>query len=200
MLVLQITIFGIMLVGLIVRKAGIVGPQARRDLTSLVINIVLPCNIITSFITRLSADLIRECVTILLISVFLSFVYPVMIAVFGTLYLPETAVGYLGFILLGFAFLALDMLIASMTRTPMVAVIASFGVHLLLWLADLFAQAVSVPVFSPVLSFLSLFKRISPFLNGRLSFANLLFDLSFCAAMLFLCVRVLDSRRWRDSV
>ena len=69
MLVLQITIFGIMLVGLIVRKAGIVGPQARRDLTSLVINIVLPCNIITSFITRLSADLIRECVTILLISV-----------------------------------------------------------------------------------------------------------------------------------
>lgn len=69
MLVLQITIFGIMLVGLIVRKAGIVGPQARKDLTSLVINIVLPCNIITSFITRLSADLIRECVTILLISV-----------------------------------------------------------------------------------------------------------------------------------
>ena len=69
MLVLQITIFGIMIVGLIVRKAGIVSQEARKDLTSLVINIVLPCNIITSFITRLSANLIRECVTILLISV-----------------------------------------------------------------------------------------------------------------------------------
>ena len=69
MLVLQITIFGTMIVGLIVRKLGIVGPDARKDLTNLVINIVLPCNIITSFITRLSIDLLRECVTIFLISV-----------------------------------------------------------------------------------------------------------------------------------
>ena len=69
MLVLQITIFGTMIVGLIVRKLGIVGPDARKDLTNLVINIVLPCNIITSFITRLSIDLLRECVTIFLVSV-----------------------------------------------------------------------------------------------------------------------------------
>ena len=69
MLVLQITIFGTMIVGLIVRKLGIVGPDARKDLTNLVINIVLPCNIITSFITRLSTDLLRECVTIFLVSV-----------------------------------------------------------------------------------------------------------------------------------
>ena len=69
MLVLQITIFGTMIVGLIVRKYGIVGSEARKDLTNLVINIVLPCNIITSFITRLSTDLIRECVTVFLISV-----------------------------------------------------------------------------------------------------------------------------------
>lgn len=69
MLVLQITIFGTMLVGLIVRKLGVVGSEARKDLTSLVINIVLPCNIITSFITGLSTDLIRECATVFLISV-----------------------------------------------------------------------------------------------------------------------------------
>lgn len=69
MLVLQITIFGTMMVGLIARKLGIVSTEARKDLTSLVINIVLPCNIITSFITELSTDLIKECVTVLLISV-----------------------------------------------------------------------------------------------------------------------------------
>ena len=69
MLVLQITIFGTMIVGLIIRKLGIVGVEARKDLTNLVINIVLPCNIITSFITRLSTDLLRECVTIFLVSV-----------------------------------------------------------------------------------------------------------------------------------
>ena len=150
-------------------------------------------------LTRIVLGKYLAACTILLISVLLSFVYPIMIAWLGTLYVPETAVGYLGFILLGFAFLALDMLIASLTRTPMVAVIASFGVHLLLWLSDLFAQAVSIPFISSLLSFLSLYERISPFLNGRLSLANLLFDLSFCAVMLFLCVRVLDSRRWRET-
>ena len=136
--------------------------------------------------------------TILLISVVLTFLYPLIISVMGTLYVPETIVGYLGFLLLGCAFLSLDMLIASLTRTPMVAVITCFGVHLLLWLSDLFGQAVSVPFVSSALAFLSLYRRITPFLNGRLSFANLLFDLSFVAVMLFLCVRVLDSRRWRD--
>ena len=69
MLVLQITIFGTMLVGLLARKLGIVGTEARKDLTNLVINIVLPCNIITSFITELSADLMNECAAVLLTSV-----------------------------------------------------------------------------------------------------------------------------------
>ena len=150
-------------------------------------------------LTRIVLGKYLAACTILLASVLLSFIYPVMISVLGTLYIPETAVGYLGFLLLGCSFLALDMLIASMTRTPMVAVIASFGVHLLLWLSGLFAQAVSVPFVSSVLSFLSLYDRLSPFLSGRLSLANLLFDLSFCAVMLFLCIRVLDSHRWREN-
>lgn len=137
--------------------------------------------------------------SILTLTVALSFLYPVLIAVYGTLYLPETLAAYLGFLLMGFAFLALDMLVASLTRTPAVAAAACFGIHLLIWLADLFAQAVSLPVVSGVLSFLSLYRRVSPFLAGRVSFSGALYDLSFSAVMLFLCVRVLDSRRWRET-
>ena len=68
-LVLQITIFGIMAVGLILRKLGIVGPQARKDLTAVVLNVILPCNIVTSFITDVSAELIGDCIQILVISI-----------------------------------------------------------------------------------------------------------------------------------
>ena len=69
MLVLQITIFGTMLVGLLARKLGIVGPHARKDLTNLVIYIVLPCNILTSFLTELTNDLVKDCIEVLLISI-----------------------------------------------------------------------------------------------------------------------------------
>ena len=150
-------------------------------------------------LTRIVLGKYLAACTILLLTVVLSFVYPVMIAILGTLYVPETLVGYLGFILLGCAFLALDMLIASLTRSPMAAVISCFGVHLLLWLSGLFAQAISIPLVSSFLSFVSLYDRISPFLQGRLSISNLLFDLSFSAMMLFLCIRILDSRRWREN-
>ena len=150
-------------------------------------------------LTRVVAGKYLAACTILLISVALSFFYPLMIAVYGTLYVSETLVGYLGFFLMGCAFLSMDMLIASLSRTQMVAAIACFGAHLLIWLSDLLAQAFPVPAVSSVLSFLSLYRRISPFLSGRLSFSDLLFDLSFTLVMLFLCVRVLDMRRWRES-
>ncbi len=68
-LVLQATIFGIMAVGLLLRRLGIVGPQARKDLTAVVLNVILPCNIITSFMTEVSSGLIRDCIQVFLISV-----------------------------------------------------------------------------------------------------------------------------------
>lgn len=137
--------------------------------------------------------------TVLMATVALSLVFTALIAIYGTLYVAETAVGYLGFILQGCAFIALDMLVSCFAKTQTVAAIASFGVNLAVWLSDILAQAVSVPLVTDTLSFLSLYERITPFLNGQLSLANTLYDLSFIAVMLFLCVRVLDARRWSEA-
>ncbi|MBO5999965.1 MAG: AEC family transporter [Lachnospiraceae bacterium] len=69
MIVLQITIFGTMAVGLLVRRLNIVSANARSDITNLVLNVILPCNIVTSFLTSISPDIIRDCITVLVISV-----------------------------------------------------------------------------------------------------------------------------------
>ncbi len=137
--------------------------------------------------------------TVLFITVLISFVYPLLVALYGTLYVAETLVGYLGFVLMGCAFLALDMLVSCFARTSVVAAIACFGVNLAVWLSDLLAQAINVTFISDALSFISLYERVSPFLSGQLSLANALFDLSFMAVMLFLCIRVLDARRWSEA-
>ena len=135
--------------------------------------------------------------TILLAAIMLSTLYPIIVALCGTLYWQETLAGYLGFLLLGASFLAVDLLVASMTRTPVVALVAGFGVNLLIWLSDLLLKAVIVPLLSSIGSSISLYRRLTPFLSGRIGLGDIVFNLSFIGLMLFLCVRNLELRRWK---
>lgn len=64
---------------------------------------------------------------VLLCSVALSLVFVLIVALYGQVYPQELAVGYLGFILQGCAFIALDMLISAQCRAPMTAAIVAFG-------------------------------------------------------------------------
>ena len=65
---LQITIFGLVAVGFLIRKIGIVGDAGQKNITDLVLNVVLPCNIFKAFITGGSADALIRYLSILLIS------------------------------------------------------------------------------------------------------------------------------------
>lgn len=136
---------------------------------------------------------------VLFATVFLTLFYVLVIAIFGKVYLGELIVGYLGFILQGCSFLALDLYISGCARSQVTAAIAAFGVNMGLWVLDLLAAAVTLPVLSPILHFLSLYDRYQPFLLGQLSFASILYYVSFCAVFLFMTVRMLDARRWREG-
>ncbi len=69
MLRLQFIIFSLIGIGFWVRKKGMVSREGQKNITDLVINIVLPCNIITSFVQDLPSSALRDCVTVFLISV-----------------------------------------------------------------------------------------------------------------------------------
>ena len=78
LLSLQFTIFVLLAVGFLVKKIRIVGAEGQRNITDLVIYVVLPCNIVLSFLSGMTRDTLRDCVTILLISI--------GIQVFGVIY------------------------------------------------------------------------------------------------------------------
>lgn len=136
---------------------------------------------------------------VLLCTVIGTFFYAVIIAFWGKLYIGEALVGYLGLILCGCSFLALDLFVSCFGKSQMTAVVLGFGANLLLWLSDIVAAASTAPVIRSVLQFLSLYQRYEPFTQGQLSFSNVLFNLAFIAIMLFMSVRVLDSRRWSEA-
>lgn len=136
---------------------------------------------------------------VLLLTIGCTGIYALLVAIYGTLYLGETLVGYLGLTLQGCAFIALDLFVSCFARSQMTAAIAGIGANLMIWLADVVAAAVSVTAVSTTLDFISLYQRFVPFVRGQLSLSNVLYYLLFIFIMLFLSVRVLDARRWSEG-
>ena len=69
MLRLQFIIFSLIGIGFFCRKKGMVSREGQKNITDLVINVILPCNIVTSFVQELPTSVLRDCVTVFLISV-----------------------------------------------------------------------------------------------------------------------------------
>lgn len=68
MLVLQATIFILMALGFFFKKKKIISREGQKNITDLVIYLILPCNIITSFLSELPGDAMAAALQILLIS------------------------------------------------------------------------------------------------------------------------------------
>lgn len=66
---LQITIFCLMLSGYILTKTNILSGDARNPLSNLLINFILPCNIITSFMMEFNQKIMLDCLSIFIVSV-----------------------------------------------------------------------------------------------------------------------------------
>ena len=136
-------------------------------------------------------------VTVLGMAALLTLLYALIVALCGRVYPAELAVNYLGFVLQGCAFVALDLFCSSLAATPVTAAVLAFGANFLLWILDLLENAVQAPWLSGALRFCSLYARNEPFLMGQFSFAGLLFDLSVIALFLALTVCRLDRHRPR---
>ncbi len=68
---LQLMMFFLMAVGYVLRKKGIITRDGRRLLTDLVINVILPCNIITSYNVEFNGEMLAAGFQILIVSVLL---------------------------------------------------------------------------------------------------------------------------------
>lgn len=137
--------------------------------------------------------------TVMAATVVLTLGFVAVVAVYGRVYPAEMAVAYLGFILQGGAFLALDLFISGCAKNQVTAAVFAFGANFVLWMLDLLENAVNSSFFSSVLSFFSLYQRAEPFLMGQLSAASVVYDVTFAAAFLLLTIHTLDARRYRGE-
>ena len=68
LLTLQTTIFCLMLAGYVLTKTNILNADSRKHLANLLVNFVLPCNILVSFMMEFSRKILTDCLAIFLVS------------------------------------------------------------------------------------------------------------------------------------
>jgi ABC-2 type transport system permease protein len=125
----------------------------------------------------------------------LTLLYPGIIACFTRLEWGPILTGYLGLVLTGVAFLAVGLLISSLTANQIVAAIATFGVLLGFWILGWVADFAGT--FRTVLQYLSVYTHIESFGRGLVDTKDVIYLVTAIALALFLTLNSLQSKRWR---
>lgn len=75
---LQLSLFLMILIGLVLMKRGIIDESGKRCLTDLCVNVIIPCNIIKSCLFPFKGNLFVTCGTILLCGALLQLAFMVL--------------------------------------------------------------------------------------------------------------------------
>jgi gliding motility-associated transport system permease protein len=126
----------------------------------------------------------------------LTLVYPGLVAYFTRVEWGPILTGYLGLLLTGATFLAIGLLISSLTENQIVAGFGTFGVLLLFWVIG-WGSDFAGGNLRTVLQYLSVTEHMDTFSRGLIDTKDLVYYGSAIALALFLTVRSLESKRWR---
>src|SRR5512139_1737444 len=94
------------------------------------------------------------CLTVFLVMIILTLLYPVLLAVVYSVEIGPVAAGYMGLFLLGASFIACGIFISSLTENQIVAAIATLGVLILFWFLT-WNEAIAEPALMNILLRLS---------------------------------------------
>ncbi len=75
---LQLRMFLVMLIGLFFRKKNIISAEGKKNLTDLVLYLILPCNIVKSFMIAFDGDVLKSFGLVLLVSVLIQLMCTLM--------------------------------------------------------------------------------------------------------------------------
>jgi len=130
---------------------------------------------------------------IFLLGLALTLVYPLILARFGQPDWGLVASGYLGFLLLGLAYLAVGLFGSALTGSQMVAGLIGFGLLLGFWIVGWLAQAMGGKA-GRVAQYLTAVGHYEDFLKGVIDTGHLVYFASFILVFLFLAGECLKSR------
>lgn len=134
--------------------------------------------------------------TIFLIATAVTFLFGVILSLFGTVAWMTLFSNFLAIVLVGAAFIAVGLFVSSLTENQIAAAVASMVVLLMFFLVDTLAARVSVEWIQSLLYDLSFYTRYYEFTCGIFNLSSVLFFVSAAVLFNFFTVRVFEKRRW----
>ena len=133
---------------------------------------------------------------VFLIMLVLTWLYPFLLWLYAKPDIGPVVTGYLGLFLMGAAFIALGLMVSSLTANQIVAAAISFGAILMFWLIG-WSEAFAGPALGKVFSHLSLLGHFESFSKGVIDTRDIIYYVNFNILFLFVTIRSLESKRWR---
>lgn len=122
--------------------------------------------------------------------------FPLVLVQVGNPDIGPILSGYLGYILLGAALLAVGLFASSVTQNQIVAAVVGIGIALLLWLVGALEELVGTTMAS-IVAYLPLFAHYSDMVRGVIDTSDIIYYVTLVALFLFLSTRVVESERWK---
>lgn len=104
---------------------------------------------------------------------------------------------YIGFLLLAATFISIGLWSSSMTNNQAVAFGISFGILIMLWLANALQSRIDLGPIGRFFKSLSLLEHYESFGKGLLNSNDILFYLSLITFFLYVTSKQLEARKWR---
>ena len=127
-----------------------------------------------------------------------TFLYQVLLFIFGDPELWPIVAGYLGLLLVGGSFVAVGMMFSAFTENQIIAFVAALATNLIMlalsWLSNFTSGALS-----KILGAVSPLDHFEDFSKGVIDTQHVVFYLSLIAGGLFITYVSLESARWRGS-
>ncbi len=138
-------------------------------------------------------------VTVFVVTLIISFVFPIILAIFGSPAFGEIISGYIGFFLLGCALIAVGLFVSSITESQVIAALVTFFILLIMWMGDIAISLIPYPFIIDIIQWLSVYTRLRLFSMGLLSLTPTIYFISFIVVFLFLAIRSMEKRRWSEG-
>ena len=138
---LQLEIFIIAIIGYIFARKGIITKEVRKKLTDIVIDLILPCAIIKSFMMKLTPEIIRDTAIIFIVSFVIQLSYSVFNRIFYNRFDDSKAIilkyativsnaGFMGLPIVESIYGQTGLLYASIALIPQIIFMWSAGLSL----------------------------------------------------------------------
>lgn len=134
-------------------------------------------------------------VSLVLLILLMSAVYPIVLAIFGNPDVGPILTGYLGLFLLASAFLAVGLLCSSLTENQIVAAVLGFVFLVIFWILNFVTR--SEAWYGKLAQYASLYQRFDDFTQGVISAGDVFYYVGFTFYALFVTGVVLQAQRWK---